>query len=488
MKYIKYSFFILSLFISTALFSQPITNYWKAFDVLDTAQKKAVIDSEKKRLHSIIQTVKSLDPYYKSNCVQWLIDGSEVKITILKQLRDYFNIYDLNYYTELMNKAQNNELFIRVIREPVEGTLSDEFVEDDPNFLPEIIGLFIDDKYAIIGYDDISTALGSNLYPFIQDRTKYHYTNITDYGDKNKQYSHISASLFGGEAVLFLNSIKIMDSAGKYPTATSHISTGIKIDIGYDMINYPMWYGGVWNIKGFYAPTTDQSYSIGAILPFRPGQTGMKIFGPVKLNSRRLNGAYGISGDASVRLFEPEDVNIPIFNKKTNIPIILGVDCSYSTLNDNKGDELLVNGRGSQIKNWIEDFYYIVSNFHAFLGFKFPGFIDNFRLDLGYGMFQVKNSILSADGLTFVDYYNSKGDDPLHTLTSFYAKVSYKRTGVTNYALSLQYFNNSAMLYGNLELFPWLHLEAKYAKVFGTQQPWEDKEFITVTPKFILKF
>jgi len=145
----------------------------------------------------------------------------------------------------------------------------------------------------------------------------------------------------------------------------------------------------------------------------------------------------------------------------------------------------LIDPEGSII-NWMDinhQFYMITNHLVGYIGLTAPSLLKGVRLDVGYGSFGVQRSVLDElDGESIKKLCKT-------TISDIYAKLAYHHEGVTEYWLSGQYMNQSVMLTGALQIFPWLGIEVKYSRVIGRDPGiWEHGEYICVSPKFSFSF
>ena len=456
----------------------PVTSFWdeltllrdktpdqlSADDIRDIESKISYLEIENERLDVILNSITELNPFFKEYLPQYIVEDEEMQIRLVNQLRTYFGLdeFTMNKYKRDIRSGQ---IQIRVIQKPL---TEEELEEEDPD--RSLIAIYLD-NFKIVGSQTLMNVLGENLYSkLLEDADKFKMKRGDGPLYKEPKFATADLSLNGGKITINLQA------------DTALIKVGVNATIGYDILNVPFWYGAVWNISGFFQPDDDQYYMVGTLIPFRPGTEDINLVGPLQLTHRKLNGTNGISAEFGKKIF-----NILLSEDDwvgdSYLSIYLGGSFSYSDLK-NRGDHLLVDFSGSLI-NWMSknEFYMITNHLVGYIGLTAPSLLKGVRLDVGYGSFGVQRSVIDdLDGETVKKLCKT-------TISDVYAKLAYHHEGVTEYWLSGQYMNQSIMLTGALQIFPWLGIEVKYSRIIGRDPGlWEHGEYISVSPKFSFSF
>jgi hypothetical protein len=421
------------------------------------------LEVEDKRLDTIVYNLTDLDEMSKDFLPQWIVQDEELQIELLNKLILYFG-FNPSMINKLKNDFQANKLYIRVVQKPqTEKEIKAALKAKKTPKKPPIIGVFLSKEHRIVGAENIKKILGKDLVDKLSNADDYKVKTGYELLRKQPRFATTALSIFDGNLTLNLLS------------DTAVIKVGIGYSIGYDYLNLPFWYGSVWNVGAFYQPSDEQYYYIGTLIPFRPGQEKITLVGPLNLNSRKLNGSYGVTGEFNIKLFD----KVPVIK---NTSLNIGGNFSYSTLNT-LGNEILVNGYGTFLSNADadkQDFYYIASNAHGFVEFFKADY--GLKVALGLGYFQVYNSIVDDDGETIKKLIR-------YTRSKLFLRAIYDHQGITNYKIGLQLFHNSLMVTGELKLFSFLSILTKYSRVLGRDlEPWEYKDYFTISPKITFEF
>jgi len=434
-----------------------------ADDVRNIESKIVYLEAENKRLDIIMTSITELNPFFKEYLPQYIVEDEEMQIRLVNQLRMYIGLNE-SAMNRLKSDIRSGRIQIRVIQKPLTEA---DMEEDEPE--RALIGIYLD-QYKIVGSQTLVNALGEDLYnKLLADADRFKIKSGSGPLYKEPKFATTDFSLGGGNLAINIQS------------DTALIKIGANVNIGYDILNMPFWYGAVWNVSGFFKPDDDQYYMVGTLIPFRPGDSEVDLVGPLQLKSRKLNGTYGITAEFGKRLFDvilKEDE----WEETSRLHVSIGGNFSYSDLKS-RGDEVLVDMYGVKLDGLNNSsFYYIGSHYIGFVGLEAPTLLKGLRLDLGYGAFAVHNSVIDKDGESIKKLRKT-------TISDIYSKLTYTHEGVTEYTVSAQYFNESLMLSGVLKLFPWLGLEVKYSRLVGRDpDPWEYRDYVTVSPRFSFSF
>jgi hypothetical protein len=454
----------------------PVNSFWdelnslrdktpdqlSADDIRNIESTISYLETENKRLDIIMGSITELNPFFKEYLPQYIVEDEEMQIRLVNQLRMYFGLNE-SAMNKMKTDIKNGRIQIRVIQKPL---TEDDLAEETPE--RALIGIYLD-QFKIVGSQTLVNALGEDLYnKLLGDADRFKVKSGSGPLYKEPKFATTDVSISGGTLAMNLQS------------DTALIKIGANVAIGYDVLNLPFWYGSVWNVSAFYQPDPDQYYMVGALIPFRPGDSEVGLIGPIQLKSRKLNGTNGISAEFGKKLCTmllKEDE----WEENSLLSIYLGGSFSYSDLKT-KGDNILVDQNGVKIDGTNNSFYFISTHAIGFLGLSAPSILSGLRLDVGYGTFAVNNVIIDKDGESIKKLRKTQ-------ISDLYSKLTYNHEGVTNYSLSAQYFNESIMLSGVLKIFSWLGLEVKYARIVGRDlDPWEYRDYVTVSPRFSFSF
>lgn len=455
----------------------PVNSFWdelnslrdktpdqlSADDIRSIETKIVYLEAENKRLDIILGSITELNPFFKEYLPQYIVEDEEMQIRLVNQLRMYLGLNE-SAMNKMKSDIRNGRIQIRVIQKPLTEA---DMEENEPE--RALIGIYLD-QYKIVGSQTLVNALGEDLYnKLLADVDRFKIKSGSGPLYKEPKFATTDFSLSGGNLTMNLQS------------DTALIKIGANVAIGYDVLNLPFWYGSVWNVSAFYKPDPDQYYMVGTLIPFRPGDSEVDLVGPLQLKSRKLNGTYGISAEFGKRLFDltlKEDE----WEETNKLRVHIGGSFSYSDLKS-RGDEVLVDRYSMKLDGMNNNsFYYIGAHYIGFVGLEAPAMLEGLRIDIGYGAFSVHNAAIDKDGETIKKLKK-------FTISDLYSKVTYTHSGVTNYTVSAQYFNQSVMLTGILKIFSWLGLEVKYSRLLDRDpDPWEHKDYVTVSPRFSFSF
>ena len=431
-------------------------------DIKNIESKIVYLETENKRLDIIMNSITELNPFFKEYLPQYIVEDEEMQIRLVSQLRMYFGLNEATM-NRLKSDIRGGRIQIRVIQKPLTEA---DLEEDQPE--RALIGIYLD-QFKIVGSQPLLVALGEDLYnKLLADADRFKVKSGSGPLYKEPKFATTDVSLSGGTLAMNLQS------------DTALVKIGANVAIGYDALNLPFWYGSIWDVSGFYQPDPDQYYMVGAVIPFRPGDSDVGLIGPIQLKSRKLNGTNGISAEFGKKLFTillKEDE----WSENSLLNVYLGASFSYSDLKT-KGDNILVDQNGVKIDGTNNSFYFIGTHAIGYLGLTAPSVFQGLRLDIGYGTFAIHKAIVDKDGQAIKKLSKTQ-------ISDLYAKLFYNHEGVTNYSIAAQYFNESVMVTGALKIFSWLGLEVKYSRLVGRDpDPWEYRDYVTVSPRFSFSF
>jgi hypothetical protein len=389
------------------------------------------LERENTRLDFLLNALKLK---HKEYFPQWFIKDDRLQIEVLNALTAPDSLYPA-----VVNKKKYE---IEVIQSPVgNGELLELVVGNNESKIVDVDGT-----------GSLKNILGDALYNKVKTREYAFQTRTTVLTQRQTNYASVDVSMLGGEALVRLDSVDI----------------GIKVDLGRDFVGYPFYYGGTWNILGLYRPDRTQSYELGILVPFQPGQTQLNLIGPLSFKQRRINGAPGIIGG---------------FEKQIVPQGSVGGAFSIGTLSK-KGSNTILDENANPVENdTTKSFYYIAGNFHLYYAMDLSDIVlDGLKVYGGFGYFQMRDARLGKD-------FNTVEIVEKPDRFDLYAKVSYIHRSGTEYGIALQYFDFSLMASAYLKVFEWLSVETKYARViFRDLRPWESRDYMALSPRISFTF
>ena len=230
---------------------------------------------------------------------------------------------------------------------------------------------------------------------------------------------------------------------------------GGEVRLGVDEINNPLWANGTMEVLG-----TFNRLAFGFVLPFGAGKTNVNLFPPFLFRGRRLTGARGFMTEADLGAF--------------------GGLFSVTRFSSND------SAMATDPKQF--DFVSGILNLYYSFGVALDP-TNLLRAKVGLGVHRITDAaLIPVDGSSGTEYV---GLGNMTTIVSPYLKVEYLNRDVSDhYLASIQWYNLTVMLTGNMEIIPnLLSLEVKYVwPIAGDLKRWSYPEFFVISPTLHIAF
>ncbi len=438
------------------------------------------------RLKILIRALTTLDPLVQKYFPQWIIQDEPMILEVMRKIRDNRDDMSDADAVVIVDRILTGKAKIRVVQSPkdkenVLGVIIEKARQKNQNN-EESSGYIenMDDSnyedYRIVGKKNIENVLTSDLYTRLIDRERYAHVMETGLIKPTPFIAESNIGIpFGGGFMWTLSSDEIRQE-GVGEVKVARIRAGFELKIGNDWVNLPFLYGPQWNMHFVYEPDPNEYIKFGPSIPFNWGDKQIDADFPL-FKHRMLNGTRGLSGEYFRQL---TNVAGNVEEDASGIGAAAFVSFGLKTLGTKKIIDLngtIINGTNAT-KNPAErtnTFYHIAYTATGYywrdLGFLSRGF----RLSVGGGYEKVvglTRRSSSPDQDTTEQVISKSILDP-------YVRLQYDNRGITQYGMALQYFNGGLMAEIYLNIFSWLRIEVKYARVvFRDPEKWEYNEII----------
>jgi hypothetical protein len=400
-------------------------------------------EQENKRLNSLLGALK-FSPDVEKYFPQWYVEDANLQFSILRRLG----------LPEFIPSVLDSGTYrIHVVQAPVPSKIRKT---------ADLLELQIVGKGGPVlgvGRGQMENSLGTSLYDSVKNGNYALQTSTAYLSQRRSNYGRFSASLLGAEALVHVDSADV----------------GVKVDLGRELIGYPFYYGGTWNILAVYEPDQSQTYELGLTFPFHPGDVQQNLLGSLSFRQRRLNGAHGLIGR---------------FEKQIASGGSLGAEFSIASMSE-KGSNILIDSRGSLVESTHQDllktFYYLAGNLDLYYTADLSKTVlDGLQSSVGFGYYRVIGARLDSTDT----HWNNTIDVERWNRFDVYARLSYDHQFGAQYGVALQYFDKSLLASAYLHIFHWFTVEGKYTRVVFRNElrPWEQRDLLALSPKLGFTF